>query len=221
MLWFFSPQKLEFNKFVLLSISVTLTCGWKSTGSSPRHSNCTIVLKRSLSSALIWIVIFRGVGWGWGAPKFSLMCKHIFINNLYLATALTKRCVACPYIIRHHSICQNIWGVQKKSPSFPLFFSFSFNLNDVMIRCQTRLYQPIEFSLEQSLHFCTMLALPLPPFNGALSWRTKKAMNTRNAHEGLMNFGPLTTKVTYCHLSEISPQFPHLSWAKHKNIIKT
>lgn len=29
-----------------------LTCGWKSTGSRPRHSNCTIVLKRSLSSAL-------------------------------------------------------------------------------------------------------------------------------------------------------------------------
>lgn len=28
-----------------------LTCGWKSTGSRPRHSNCTIVLKRSLSSA--------------------------------------------------------------------------------------------------------------------------------------------------------------------------
>lgn len=29
---------------------------------------------------------------------------------------------------------------------------------------------PIEFSLPQSLHFCTMLALPLPPFNGTLSW---------------------------------------------------
>lgn len=29
-----------------------LTCGWKSTGSRPRHSNCTIVLKRSLSSVL-------------------------------------------------------------------------------------------------------------------------------------------------------------------------
>lgn len=28
---------------------------------------------------------------------------------------------------------------------------------------------PIEFSLEQSLHFCTMLALPLPPFSGTLS----------------------------------------------------
>lgn len=28
-----------------------LTCGWKSTGSRPRHSNCTIVLKVSLSSA--------------------------------------------------------------------------------------------------------------------------------------------------------------------------
>lgn len=28
-----------------------LTCGWKSMGSRPRHSNCTIVLKRSLSSA--------------------------------------------------------------------------------------------------------------------------------------------------------------------------
>lgn len=28
---------------------------------------------------------------------------------------------------------------------------------------------PIEFSLAQSLHFCTMLALPLPPFSGTLS----------------------------------------------------
>jgi hypothetical protein len=28
-----------------------LTCGWKSTGSRPRHSNCTMVLNLSLSSA--------------------------------------------------------------------------------------------------------------------------------------------------------------------------
>lgn len=54
--------------------------------------------------------------------------------------------------------------------------------SDTRVEC---LCPPIEFSLEQSLHFCTMLALPLPPFRGVLSWRIEKnptQMNDNTLH---------------------------------------
>lgn len=80
-------------------------------------------------------------------------------------------------------------GVQNNWSHF--LFYFLYNISYVIMKWHTRWHLPIEFSLEQSLHFCTILALPLPPFNGALSYRTKKAMNTLNAQQVPMNFVPL------------------------------
>lgn len=44
-----------------------------------------------------------------------------------------------------------------------------YNMDDAS---QISKHIPMEFSLEHSLHFCTIVALPLPPFRGALSYKS-------------------------------------------------
>lgn len=73
-----------------------------------------------------------------------------------------------PYIIRCNCVSQDIWKKQWMSSTFTQMMVSEWH---TYVEC---LCLPIEFSLEQSLHFCTMLALPLPPFRGALSWRIEK-----------------------------------------------
>lgn len=126
-----------------------------------------------------------------------------------------------PYIIRRYCVSQDIWKKQWMSSTFTQMMVSKWHTH------REWLCLPIEFSLEQSLHFCTMLALPLPPFRGVLSWGIKKKQQTgewqhtacterakRCGH--IMTVSVLTTSVTYCHLSETSPQFPHFSYISRK-----
>lgn len=62
---------------------------------------------------------------------------------------------------------------------------------------------PIEFSLAQSLHFCTMLALPLPPFSGTLSCGI---IADENGEHGL--FDNVWTKVTKLYQQRLFLSLP-------------
>lgn len=125
-----------------------------------------------------------------------------------------------PYIIRCNCVSQDIWKKQWMSSTFTQMMVSEWH---TYVEC---LCLPIEFSLEQSLHFCTMLALPLPPFRGVLScrmrknntgeWRHTACTERTNRYGHTMIVSVLTTSVTYCHLSETSPQFPHFSYISRK-----
>lgn len=114
------------------------------------------------------------------------------------------------YIIRGDGVSQDICNGGNWPP-------ISSNIsNGQLTHLMTDSCAPIEFSLAQSLHFWTMLALPRPPFSGTLSCRHRDRANV-DIRDGkfvfffLNDVFLLTIRVTYCHLSGTSPQFPHFS----------
>lgn len=65
-------------------------------------------------------------------------------------------------------------------------------------------YLPMEFSLEHSLHFWTMEALPRPPFSATLSWQ---AGNRTSSHVSVSCKGPQEpSPTTYYPVKEMNTQ---------------